>query len=434
MNIAKVVSNLTKEGVWVIAGQLASFMGALFLVRVLTEYLDPAGYGLIVLALTIVNFIHQVFIGGVSSGIVRYYSIAREKEKIKQYYHAAKWLLSLLSIFIVLVILGVVTGLIIFEKNDYAVMLFLAGLIACAAGFNSSISGVMSAARKRKIAAIFMAMDSWLKILIVALALFFFQSSTSLILGSYLVSCVINFFLQVSILSKLVDKSKFLDEQEQQRHTYKYWKEQIIKYALPFSLWGPFVWALQASDKWALQLFSSVDDVGLYGVAFQVGYVPTSMVSSFMLLYLGPIFYQKSGDAKSLKRNLEVHSIAWKITMLSLFCTFLVFITCIFFHRELFGILVNDRYLSVSYILPWMILAGGIFSSAQALALKLLSELKSSSMILANVVPAILGVCMNCYGAYRFGIDGVVCSLIIFSVIYFFWLSWLSKSVTNHKK
>ncbi len=69
---------LAKEGSWIVAGQIATVLGALVLVRVLTEYLEPAQYGQLALGLTVAGLVNQVVMGGVLAGIGRFYSIAAE--------------------------------------------------------------------------------------------------------------------------------------------------------------------------------------------------------------------------------------------------------------------------------------------------------------------------------------------------------------------
>jgi hypothetical protein len=74
-----------------------------------------------------------------------------------------------------------------------------------------------------------------------------------------------------------------------------------------------------------------------------------------------------------------------------------------------------------------MVLAGGIFASGQMLALKLMSEMRSTTMTSVKVVTALLGVGLNIYGATRFGLQGVVAAQVAFSIVYFFWMAWISQ-------
>ena len=84
------------------------------------------------------------------------------------------------------------------------------------------------------------------------------------------------------------------------------------------------------------------------------------------------------------------------------------------------------EYREVSFLLPWLVLSGGIFATGQMLALKLMSDLKSSLMLWPKIITAILGVVFNLFGALVAGLQGVVGALLAFSIIYLTWFVWLA--------
>jgi O-antigen/teichoic acid export membrane protein len=246
------------------------------------------------------------------------------------------------------------------------------------------------------------------------------SSSTAVILG-YVLSSFIVTGSQLLFLQKLIRPQGAIT------HMSRDWGQKIWAYSWPFSAWGIFTWMQQISDRWALQTYASGHDVGLYAVVFQLGYVPIGLVLGMAMTFLGPILYQRSGSTTDQNRNRDVHQIAWRITFVGLAITALAFVFTLFLHEGIFQLLVATKYHEVSYLLPWMIVAGGVFSAAQMLALKLLSEMKSAVMTTAKIVSAILGVFLNIYAASQFGSQGVVFALIAFSCIYFFWMVWLAQ-------
>jgi len=167
-------------------------------------------------------------------------------------------------------------------------------------------------------------------------------------------------------------------------------------------------------------------EVGLYAVLFQLGYTPIAMATGLAMSFLGPILYQRSGDATDLSRNTYVHRIAWKLTASSLLLTLAAVSSSLFFHDWIFQLLVSEQYRSISYLLPWVLLAGGIFASAQVLSVKLASEMKTLTMTWAKIITAILGTAFNFIGAYIAGILGVVVAIVVFSAVYFTWMARLS--------
>jgi len=144
--------------------------------------------------------------------------------------------------------------------------------------------------------------------------------------------------------------------------------------------------------------------------------------------FIGPILYQKSGDATSDSRNAFVHELAWRITFSCLAMTLLAFSLAMTLHEWIFRLVVAAEFRSVSYLLPWVVLAGGLFAAAQMLGLKLMSEMRSAAMLRAKIVTALLGIVFNIYGASVAGTKGIAISAVAFSTVYFLWMFTLSRS------
>jgi len=86
---------LWKEGGWILLGQVATLLGGLALVKVLTEYLEPSEYGEVALGLTLANLVNLVIMGTLSSGVSRFFSIASEKNDLGGYLKSSLKLLCL---------------------------------------------------------------------------------------------------------------------------------------------------------------------------------------------------------------------------------------------------------------------------------------------------------------------------------------------------
>lgn len=420
---------LAKEVSWIVAGQIAAVIGGLVLVRVLTEYLDPTQYGQLALGLTIAGLINQVVMGGVANGIGRFYSIAAEKNDLPRYLHASRQLMVYGTTAVAAIALVLMAGLFWFDYFQWMGLAAAALVFSVLNAYNQTLSSIQNSARQRGIVAFHGGLDAWLKILLaVSVMLWLGRSSTAVVMGyalsSLIVTCSQFFFLRRVVSTGGEKLSASAD-----------WGRQMWAYSWPFSTWGVFTWAQQVSDRWALQAFAPSQDVGLYAVVFQLGYAPIGIVAGMAVSFLGPILYQRSGSATDHARNTSVHRTAWRLTFGCLIVSTLAFVFTFVLHNWIFHLLVAAKYYSVSYLLPWMVLAGGIFFAAQMLSLKLLSEMKSTAMTVAKIVTAILGATLNIYGASRFGLLGVVGALLAFSSIFFCWMAWLAQhppAVLNH--
>lgn len=411
---------LAKEGGWVIAGQTASIAGALMLVRVLTEYLEPGQYGQLALGMTIAGLVNQVITGGIANGIGRFYSIASEQRALPGYLHASYRLMLYATIAVLAIALVLMVGLLWLGYSQWMGLTAAALVFSILNGFNSSLNGIQNAARQRAIVAFHGGLNAWIKILLaLGVMLWLGNSSTAVVIGYALSSLFVTSSQLIFLRHRFHDlNGKLLASSS--------WGRQIWSYSWPFSVFGVFTWAQQISDRWALQAYMSMQEVGLYAVVYQLGYAPIGLATGMAMTFLGPILYQRSGSATDYARNTSVHLIAWRFTSVGLFVTAIACVSTYYFQDMIFNLFVASQYHTVSYLLPWMVLAGGIFAAGQMLALKLMSEMRSSVMAIAKIVTAILGIVLNFYGASRFGVQGVVAALVMFSAIYFIWMALLA--------
>ena len=417
------IHRLSKEAGWIITGQIATMLGALALVRVLTEYLDPAQYGQLALGLTVAGLVSQVVMGGIMNGIGRFYSVAAENQDLHGYLRASRRLLGYVTIAVLIIGFALMIGLLWLGYSQWIGLAAAALVFSVLGGYNSALSGIQNAARQRAIVAFHSGLDAWLKIMLaVGVMLWLGTSSTAVVIGYACSSLLIT-------VSQLVFLRRTIPLQYTHIPDRQQWMRQIWAYSLPFTSWGVFTWMQQVSDRWALQAFASANDVGQYVVLFQLGYTPIMLITGMAMNLLGPIMYQCSGDGTDHARNANIHRISWQITRVCFTVTLLGFAFTFALHEWLFGILVAPEFRVGSHLLPWVVLAGGMFASGQMLSLKLMSEMKASAMTTAKIVSALIGVLLNVIGAALAGLQGVVWAIAAFSAIYAVWMVVLGRRI-----
>lgn len=413
---------LAKEGSWIVAGQVAALAGALLLVRVLTERLEPAQYGQLALGLTVAGLVNQTVLGGISAGIARLYSIADERQALRVYFEDSVRLLVYASLAVVTLGLAMMASLMSLGYTRWVGLALAAMFFSLLSGFTGVLTGILNAARQRAAAAVNIGLDAWLKIILAAAMMLWLGSTSTAVVVGYCCSSLLILLSQLLMLGRTMPAQK-APSSSAGGHDFL---RQIWSFSWPFSAWGIFSWMQQASDRWALAGFAQQEDVGLYAVLSQLGYAPVAMLTGMVITFVAPILYQRSGDARDDTRNANVHRLVWEITFASAGVTALGVLLAFLGHEWLFQILVSAEYRHVSYLLPWMVMAGGIFAAGQVLALKLMSEMKSVRMASAKIVTAVLGVAFNLIGAKVAGLAGVVSGLVAFSVVYLAWMIWLA--------
>lgn len=419
--------HLSKEGFWVILGQVLAVVGSLVGVRVLTGLLDPKSYGELALGLTVAMLVNQVVLGPLGNGITRFYAPAAEKGDLGGYLNSARRLMLSATGVVFFMSMFTIFSLLIIRRVEWIGIAVTAFIFAVFSGYNAILSGVQNAARQRAIVALHQGVEPWARFLVVAALIVFFgamstiamigyASAAALVLGSQYV------FFQKKISASKVENCEKID-----------WAKQIWDFSLPFSIFGMFTWLQIGSDRWALQLFTTTSDVGRYAALFQLGYYPMSLASGMVVQFFCPIFYQRAGDASDSERNVRVSKLIWRLSNFILGTTGFVFLIAFLFHVPIFRIFVAKQYGTVSYLLPWMLLAGGMFAAGQTITLNLMSQMRTRAMMTAKITMALLGVLFNIMGAYLFGIKGIVLASVLFSALYFLWMVALAKHIERER-
>lgn len=398
-----------------VAGQVSSVVGLLASLRVLTEILPPTAFGEFTLGLTVAFFANQIIFGPVANGIARYYAIANHAHQTTSYFSAAHALLRRSAALTVAVGLFMSASLWALDHGAWASIVLSATALAFTSGYSGALSAILTAARHRAWVACQQGLEPWIKLLCaLGFTLALGRTGASPLIGYALGHLVSGLALRF-VLTRVV-------QADAGGQACTDWARQIRDYARPFLFFAFFTWANISSDRWALQHFAGTRDVGLYAAAFMLGYSPMSTFSAVLVQLAAPIIYQSSSGAdpalglKLAKRQCDL--LAGAIVAV----TAAAWLIALCFHERIFGIFIAEEYRSASPLMPWMVLAGGLFSAGEAAAVFLNSTMRTHLQIAPKIITALIGVGMNLLAARYLGPKGVVFSVLAFSVLYFLWL------------
>lgn len=410
------IRRLAKEGSWIVVGQIASVLGALVLVRVLTEHLDPTQYGQLALGLTVAGLINQVVMGGIGAGIGRYYSIAAEKQELHSYLDASRNLMLYATLVVLAIGLMLMTGLLWLGYSRWMGLAAAALVFSVLSSYNTSLSGIQNAARKRAIVAFHGGLDAWLKIIFVfGVMLWLGNCSTAVVIGyafsTFLVICSQFFFLRHLIP---IQKGTSVDSVP--------WLGQMWIYSWPMVAGGLFNWGYYASQRWALELFATTGEVGKFYALTQIAYTPISMAGAMFISFLTPILFARVGNATDLDRIRDTHRVIKLVAVVGLGVTLLISIISLFAHEIIFRLLVAPSYRGISMYIPHVILAAGILQISHSLTLFITIENQTKKILPLAVIGNSITAFMNLFFTRQWGIEGLILSMIAGASLHLVWV------------
>lgn len=423
--------SLSKEFVFVGLGQGAAVLAGLIGVRLMTGYLSPQSYGEISLVLTFTTLAQQLVVGPFSGAILRFFSVAKERNELNQFFEGVNVLINwtIVGIWIiggVFSLIALVTG---FQHR--IVLLLVTVLYSVLFSLNVFFDNIQNADRQRLVVAWHQGVGQWLRYgLTICVFLLIGVSSTSALVGFTITSFLIS-ISQIFFLRRKLNYTWMIPFLSGAQAKTNRWASQLLHYSSPFMIWGLFTWAQQVSDRWALEEFQSTQFVGYYTVLYQLGYFPITLLNSILVQFLTPIFFQKAGDGMDQSRVYYTTKLTQKLVLSGLCLTIIAALGTTFLSKLIFQVLVAPEYFSVHTYLPLMVLSGGIFATAQIFAMIPLNENKPHKLIAPKIITAVIAVILNFMGAWRYGFVGVMIGGLIFAVLYFLWVFWISRKAIS---
>jgi O-antigen/teichoic acid export membrane protein len=200
------------------------------------------------------------------------------------------------------------------------------------------------------------------------------------------------------------------------------WERLMFRYAQPFMMWAGFTWAYLASDRWALAAFRDTAAVGMYAVVFQLGFYPVQMLSGLFAQLVAPVLFERIGDGRVPERVASARRLNDWLVIGGGGVTAVGVLAAAVLYRPLFTLFVAPQYRSVGSLLPWVVLASGLFAVAQTRSLWLMAEARTARLIVPKVATSVGGLLLNFVGAALGGVRGVVAASVAYSVLYFIWI------------
>jgi O-antigen/teichoic acid export membrane protein len=412
-------SRVGLEAVQIALGQAVAVAGGLAGIRLLTSLLSPVQYGELTLSLTAGALLIQATFGPLQQGALRFFGPAREAQELGACLRAMWRLVWRTGPIIVITASVMVLAM---SAAGYASWIGLAiGSFAFAvlSGCERILDALQAAGRQRAVTAWHQGLAQWLRFLIASALIVWWHAASSVALTGYVVATALVLASQYFFF--WIYWHPVLSIESASAGAVQKWQTRIWQYARPFVSWGVFSWLQQSSDRWALQTFSTTSDVGYYSVLFQLGYTPILLVTGVIIQLVQPIVFNRSGDGTDVARMTHAKGLSQRLLYGFLALAIAAALVAFVAHPLVFRWLVAPQYRPVSWLMPWMVLSGGLFACGELAALTLLSGLQTQRLRRVKIGAAVIGMTMNVVGAWWLGLAGVVFASLGFSLVSLTW-------------
>jgi len=410
------------EAFWVFIGQFGIAAGVLLGVKLLTYVLDPVEFGRLTLANTIVLLIGVNLFGPLGHGFMRFWSISRERNCVKEFLESANFLAKVLAAIITAL------GLLLFVfscfpgSSHWLPVISLAILVGVMTGFFGLRLAVFLAARKRKTVALVNSGTAFLKPLMAVLFVLVMIRSAQYALWGYLVAV----FAVMCIVEALYRRLPGSGIQSRVPPTASVREihglsREILSFSWPFCAWGMVVWIHQSCDKWAVLAFHGADAVGEFSVTALLAFYPLVFASGFLINLFMPIAYERAGDLYSHQAVRSAHRCLLLMTGCYIVSAVLLIIIFGIFNKILVVLISNPKYIEFSYLLPGLAVSWALFYLGETLTGFGLIAKNPKIYILPKFVSGTIAAAGAFYLSSKIGVPGVVWGLGIAGLVYALW-------------
>ena len=395
-NFSFAPEKILREGIWSAFGKIATALGVLFGVRLLTEFVPKETYGKISLLIGIATLGSNLFAYPLISAAQRFHPEMALKGNIpllrRTIVGILKWTVGIL---VSCILLG---GLFFrFGTISYPAFLALVAFIVVQVMRNLEI-GFLTAARHQKEVAIWSISEAWLKpASAVLLILLLGNTPQSVLLGYFIALGIIllRFHLFPSSVEGRSNPKTPIDKDAEL-------VTNIRRYAIPLVPMAFVAWISSLSDRYIISGMLGIGSVGIYAAGYGLISMPFIMVGDIIGHTLRPPYYQavSAGNIKLCKKLLRT-----QLYITVLICSSGV--VAVFLLRNLIAtLLLAEEYRSAVSLMPWIAAGISLQVIAQVFEGVLMAYKRTGFLLLVHSLGAVICVLSVYIFIRRFNLIG----------------------------
>lgn len=392
---------LVGEAAWVFAGQALSALGTLAGVRLFTEFVPPAVFGTVALAIGIVALAQGLSAGALMQGVLRLYPecVANgTAAALRRASFSALRLPVLLSMAALLIGLTAWT----WRANESPWLGVLAASLLVVEVARSVEITHLNAARRQRAMAMLVVADAWIRPALAVLAVKVAGPSANSVISGYFAGTgltLLAFYLCRAPVSAVDEAS---ETRSLQTRLWNYAKPLV-----PLPLIG---WISGQADRYLLAAFAGLPSAGIYAGIYGLASKPYLMLGAWAELVLRPVYYghMNAGSPADERRSIRI----W----LGLVAVPAVVLTGLIgrFHRQLASWLLAADYRSQSHLMFWIAVGYVVLIVSQVVERICYALHDTRGVTLVQTAGAAVSIVVAAPMIQSFGIQGAAWSVPIY--------------------
>lgn len=417
--IKKLLTN--KELFWTFLYQLITLVGGLVLIKLLATTLSKETYGYYSLINSIVALIVMLPFSALMQGVTRYISIYQNKFKYNEFFT----IVIMLHLFIILIyfIFSIIFKNVSNLSSDWNAIYYWVVFFSFSEIIKILFRTINNTNRERKNLVISTFLEFSLKVVLVYLIYINYKIDIKYLLVIFIFSNIFS-TLVMMYKSKNFFTLKSLKFRESKMFILRIWL-----FASPLVIWAIFGWLRDMSSRWYLDYFLDKEQVALFTMMSSIAMIAPTALQGLIGGFFVPILYQKENKTRGYIRRF-----LYKMLPMILMLFLLSFIITYFFKNEIILLIADEKYLKISWMLPWMFLTFSVYVLSMMATYEIFSYKKTKLLLWSSVVPGIISISCGYFLIKYYGINGALYNYVITYLSYaLLTLYVVSKYIKSNK-
>jgi len=412
-----------KELLLVGFSQVISLFASLIFIKLVSHYASVSEYGLYSLLLSVTAFVALFPFTAFDQAIGRYVSVYHDEKTYPENYTNIIYMYILLIGVLVLLFSFSYPFIKPYMQTDILQLFNILILFTILSIFRTTLLQIENYNRNRTIVLYSKIFEGLFRILLLIVIINYSFVTADKIL---LISCVI---LLINIFWILFYRKNFLTIKGLKFDLLVVNFNNYYKFASPLLIWAVFGWLQLYATTWFLQYYRSVEEVGYFTLINTIALIVPAQIVGIIGTFIVPIMYQKEG------KHIGYTKVKSKQITIYLILLFSGIALVMFLVPDfIIGTLSSNKYTIYSWLLPYLFLAASFANLGQIWTYQFFVYKKTKQLLLAQILPSLISILSSYILVPKYGIVGVVGSLLISSFSFLLLVVLLYYKNFNQRK